>query len=130
MLEKRTVFSKIDIRKTYNCTLLTEVEKTSNTPFGLFEFPRMPCNLGNAEQTFKRLMDSVFRDLDFIFVYVDDYLIAPQNEEDHFKHLETIFSRLEKNGVTVNLDKSVFLKRQIFFRDYHITSHGVPNEAQ
>ena len=32
------------------------------TPFGLFEFTRMPFGLCNAPQTFQNFMDSIFRD--------------------------------------------------------------------
>merc|ERR1711911_466685 len=46
------------------------------TPFGLFEFVRMPFGLRNAGSTFQRLMDRVLVNLPFIFVYLDDILIA------------------------------------------------------
>ena len=41
------------------------------TPFGLFEFIKMPFGLRNAAQTFQRLMDNIMQELDFIFVYLD-----------------------------------------------------------
>ncbi|CAB4025648.1 gag-pol poly, partial, partial [Paramuricea clavata] len=42
------------------------------TPFGLFEFTKMPFGLRNAAQTFQRFMDEVTRGLDFVYVYIDD----------------------------------------------------------
>ncbi len=45
------------------------------TPFGLFEFLKMPFGLRNAGQTFQRFIDSIFRDLDFVFVYIDEVLV-------------------------------------------------------
>ena len=36
----------------------------------------MPFGLRNAAQTFQRLMDNIMQELDFIFVYLDDILIA------------------------------------------------------
>jgi len=61
-----------------------DVPKTAViTPFGLFEFLRMPFGLKNAAQMFQRLMDSVLRDLPFVFVYLDDILVASASVEEH-----------------------------------------------
>ena len=46
------------------------------TPFGLFEYIKMPFGLRSSAQTFQRIIDNITRDLDFVFVYLDDILIA------------------------------------------------------
>ncbi|KAK3735900.1 hypothetical protein RRG08_041086 [Elysia crispata] len=53
------------------------------TPFGLYEFLRMPFGLKNAAQAFQRLMDTVLQDVNCAFVYLDDILIASSSEEEH-----------------------------------------------
>jgi Reverse transcriptase (RNA-dependent DNA polymerase) len=61
-----TVFSKLDLRKRYYQIPVAaeDVEKTAViTPFGLWEFLRMPFGLRNAGQSFQRLMDSLTADL-------------------------------------------------------------------
>ena len=59
------LFSKIDVVTAYR-------EKTAVvTPFGLFEFVRMPFGLRNTAQTFQRFMHQVVRGLNFIFAYLD-----------------------------------------------------------
>ena len=57
------------------------------TPFGLFEFLYMPFGLKNAAQTFQRLMDRIFKGLPFVFIYLDDVLIAGRNRKLHISGL-------------------------------------------
>jgi len=51
-------------------------KKALITPFGLFEFLRILFGLTNAAHTFLCLMDTLLRDLPFLFVYLDDILVS------------------------------------------------------
>ncbi len=64
------------------------------TPFGLFEYLFMPFGLHNAAQTFQRCMDGLFKQLPFMFCYLDDLIIASHTLEKHHKHLRQIFTIL------------------------------------
>ena len=93
-----------------------DVPKTAViTPFGLFEFLRMPMGLKNAAQAFQRLMDSVCADLEFVFVYLDDILIASESEAQHLEHLRLLFDRLEENGLVVKTEKCLLGVPEIDF---------------
>lgn len=72
------------------------------TPFGLFEFTRMPLGLHNAAQTFQRFIDTVLRGLDFCYAYIDDILIASKSPEEHLRHLRLVFERFSEHGVIIN----------------------------
>ena len=72
-----------------------DIKKTAIiTPFGMFEFLRMPFRLRNAGNTFQRLMDQVLGDLLFCFVYVYDILIFSRDLSSHVDNLREIFSPL------------------------------------
>ena len=95
------------------------------TPFGLFEFLRMPFGLKNSAQAFQRLMDSVFWDLPFTFVYLDDILIASPDHETHASHLNTVFSRLCSAGLALNAEKCVLGASEVTFLVHKVTSSGI-----
>ena len=100
------VFSKVDLIRGYHQIPMTvaDIPKIAViTPFGLYEFLRMPFGLKNAAQAFQRLMDIVCQGLDFVFIYIDDILVASENAKTH---LRLLFQRLKEHSLVINVTKS------------------------
>nr|VZI21857.1 unnamed protein product [Spirometra erinaceieuropaei] len=83
-------------------------ETAVTTPFGLFEFLRMPFGLRNAAQSFQRFIDDILRGLSFTYVYIDDILVASSSAEEHALHLRQIFDHFQQHGLQLNVDKCIF----------------------
>lgn len=62
----------------------------------------------------------VLRGLEFVFLYLDDILIAFANEKEHEKHLNLVFESIHKYGLWINISKSVFAISEIEFLRYLI----------
>ena len=81
-LDGSSVFSKLDLQKGYYQVPMSASDIQKNaiiSPFGMFEFLRLSFSLRNAGQMFQRIMDHIFGDVPFCFVYVDDILAFSKN---------------------------------------------------
>lgn len=128
--------SSLDLSKAFWQIPLEESSK-AKTAFqvhgkGLFQFKVMPFGLCNAPQTLQRLMDSLLGpELErYVFVYLDDVIVATPTFELHIQILEEVHDRLRKAGLRVNFDKCDFARRSLSFLGFIVDTEGLRTDRK
>lgn len=133
MLGKSMYFTTLDLASGYHQIEVQEEdrEKTGfSTPFGHFEFNRMPFGLKTAPATFQRAMNNVLKGLQGLhcLVYLDDVIIFSKSLQEHSQKLKAVFDRFRETNLKVQLDKSHFLRKEVLYLGHTITRDGLkPN---
>jgi len=101
------------------------------TPFGHYEFDRIPFGLKNAPATFQQLMDLVLSGLqgEELFVYMDDIVIYATSLEDHEKKY-LLIERLRKANLKLQSDKCEFLKNEVTYLGHVISEDGLKSDPK
>ena len=63
--------------------------------------------------------------LNFTTVYVDDLLITSSNWNEHCTRVEQVLKKLSDNNITLKLDKSKFIAREVQFLGFNLTEKGI-----
>lgn len=129
-LGKARLFSSLDLTAGYFQVAVHEEdqEKTAvTTPFGLYQWTRMPFGLCNAPATFQRLMGVVLGDLafDVLLIYLDDVLVFSSDFDSHCEKLDLVFSRLREHGLKLKPSKCFLLKPEVRFLGHIVLAEGV-----
>ncbi|KAL0440059.1 UNVERIFIED_CONTAM: Enzymatic polyprotein [Sesamum latifolium] len=123
------VFSKFDCKSGfYQIKMESESKKFTafSTPQGQYIWNVMPMGLANAPQIFQRKMDNLFKDyFEFIFVYIDDILIASKNMRDHMKHFEIFSDACHREGLVLSEKKATIAVNKINFLGILIDETGI-----
>lgn len=126
-------FSTMDLVSGYNQVPVAERDKHKTafcTPFGLFEFNRMPFGLCNAPGTFQRLMERMFgaQHCQSLLLYLDDIIVFSSSVEEQLSRLDLVLSRLQQEGLKVKLEKCAFFKRKVQYLGHLISEEGVSTD--
>ena len=93
----------------------------------------LPMGVSIVPDVFQNVMNSIFADIDYVLVYLDDILILSNNNETYEQHLEKcakVFNKLDKVGMKVNLFKSYFLQKEIDYLGYHLIQDSIAPQTK
>lgn len=114
---KAKYFSTLDLNQAYQIPLAKSSRHLTAfcTKWNLYQYTRVPFGFATGAQILTRLLDSIFHDLKFVYVYhyLDDLVVYNESFEQHLQHVEEVFRRLRDAGLTVNPEKIKLVVREI-----------------
>ena len=93
-----------------------------------YKYTVMPFSLTNAPVTFQSLINTVLRQYLDIFVtaYIDDVLVYTNGTLEEYKqHVKKILHALQRAGIRLRLDKSVFHTKEVEYLGLILTTEGI-----
>ena len=121
------VFSTLDLREGFNQIPMDPESMPMTamaTPWGTYEYCRMPFGLKNAPSTFQRFMDKILSGTPNTSWYIDDVIVYSQTTGEHLDHMREVMRRLSVNNLRANTDKSHLYQSKIQYLGLEFDQEG------
>ena len=108
-------------------------EKTAfATSLGLFQWTVMPFGLTNSPSTFQRLMEDIFRGLQWVelLLYMDDIISPSQTVQEGLQRLANIFDRLLDSNLKLKPSKCAFFQKQTKVLGHVVSELGLTTDPE
>ena len=122
-------FTVLDQGKAYHQGNVSESSKPVTafvTPWGLYEWNRIPFGLTGAPGTFQKYMNEILHDYRdrFCIPYLDDIIIYSSTFEGHLDHLRAVLRRLKEKGIKLKPKKCELFRKTVRYLGCLVTEQG------
>ena len=124
------VFSGLDASGAFHVVPLEEESKEKTafaTPFGSYQFKRLPFGLANGPATYARLVKLVLQGIpsSVALPYLDDVIVHSPSMLQHFQDLDNIFNAYRKAGLKLQPAKCQLFRSQIDYLGHTVSERGI-----
>ena len=127
-LNGATYFTTLDLCAGYHHIPLdkSSIPKTVfNSPFGKFEYVKVPFGLAQAPAYFQELMTGILKDLPFTTAYLDNIIIFSKTPQKHFSHICMVFEKLRSANLSMKKSKCSFFSKEIQYLGHILSATGI-----
>ena len=124
------VFSALDGAGAFHAVPLRRAdrEKTAfSTPFGQYQFIRMPFGLVNAPATYSRLVAKALRHIPSseALCYLDDTAVHSKTTTDHLASLRKVLQAFRVAGLQISPEKAQLFRERINYLGHEVSADGI-----
>ena len=129
-------FSTLELQAGYHHIPLDELSIPKTTfisPFGKYEYIKVPFGLMQAPAYFQEFMTGVLNDLSFAITYLDNIIIFSRMAEEHLSHIKQVFEKLRNAHLSMKLSKYHFFTKEIQYLGHILSTKGIrplPSKTQ
>ena len=112
-------FSSLNLHAKYYHIPLDEdlIPKTAfKSPFGRYEYLKVPFRLAQAPAYFHELMNKVLKELPFAIACLNDVIICSKTAEQHLDYLQQVFHKLHNTKLSMKLSKCLSCAKEIQYQ--------------
>ena len=102
------------------------IPKTAfNSPFGKFEYIKVPFGLAQAPAYFQELMTGILKDFPFAITYLDDIIIFSKTPQEHLSHIRMVLEKLRAANLSMKKSKCNFFSKEIQYLGHILSATGI-----
>ena len=127
-LNGATYFTTLDLHAGYHHIPLdkSSIPKTAlNSPFGKYEYIKVPFDLAQALAYFQELMTGILKDFSFAIAYLDDIIIFSTTPQEHLSHICMVFEKLITANLSMRKSKCNFFSKEIQYLGHILSTTGI-----
>ena len=127
-LNRATYFTTLDLHAGYHHIPLdkSSIPKTAfNSPFGKYEYVKVPFGLAQVPAYFQELMTGILKDFPFAIAYLDDIIIFSKTPQEHLSHICMVFEKLKSANLSMKKSKCSFFSKEIQYLGHILSTTGI-----